>query len=137
MLLSLTAIALVAAAALAALNAVTEEPIEIAKENKVQNAIKAVFRQVDNEGKVTDSILYDASKMVTDTVRIGKPNEKGKYKDSVVCHRAFTAEGEYVGAAVEAMDFNGFGGTLKVMVGLPSSPFLVVIMITPLAALEP
>ncbi len=117
MLLSLTAIALVAAAALAALNAVTEEPIAIAKENKVQNAIKAVFRQVDSEGKTTDSIVYDASKMVDGTVYVGSPNENGKYKDSVVCHLAYSTEGEYKGAAVEAMDFDGFGGTLKVMVG--------------------
>ena len=41
MLLSLTAIALVAAAILAALNSVTQEPIAAAQKAKVENAISA------------------------------------------------------------------------------------------------
>lgn len=43
MLLSLTAIALVAAAALAALNGVTKDPIAKAQQAKVENAIGAVL----------------------------------------------------------------------------------------------
>lgn len=114
MFLSLTAIALVAAAALAAMNAVTEEPIQIAKENKVKKAIENVLKQKDKEGKVVDSIQYEVLK---DTiVYVGEKNEEGKYKDSVVCHLAYAGD-EYVGAAVEALDPNGFGGTLRVMVG--------------------
>lgn len=115
MLLSLTAIALVAAAALAFMNAITEKPIQTAKENKVNKAIADVMKQVDENGKTTDSITY---KTLKDTiVYVGEKDEKGKYKDSVICHMAYTAEGEYAGAAVEAIDFNGFGGNLKVMVG--------------------
>lgn len=117
MLLSLTAIALVAAAALAAMNAVTEKPIEVAKQNKVNKAIENVLKQVDENGNVVNQISYDTAQMKHDTIHLGEPSTDGKYKDSVVCHLAYTAEGEYAGAAVEAIDFNGFGGTLKVMVG--------------------
>ena len=62
MLLSLTAIALVAAAALAAMNAVTEKPIEVAKQNKVNKAIENVLKQVDENGKTLDSIDYKTLK---------------------------------------------------------------------------
>lgn len=117
MLLSLTAIAIVAAAALAALNGVTKEPIEQAKQDKVNKAIADVLRQVDANGVVEAQIGYDAAMMKHDTIRLGEPDEKGNYKDSVVCHMAYTTEGVYAGAAVEAIDFNGFGGPLKVMVG--------------------
>ena len=103
MLLSLTAIALVAAAALAAMNALTEEPIQIAKENKVKKAIADVLQQVDENGQVTEAVQYETLKDVE--------------SDNAVCHLAYTAEGEYAGAAVETSDPNGFGGTLKVMVG--------------------
>lgn len=117
MLLALTVIALVAAAALAALNGVTKKPIEKAKQDKVNNAIADVLKQVDENGVILAQIEYDTAMMKHDTIRLGEPDEKGNYKDSVVCHMAYTAEGEYAGAAVEAIDFNGFGGNLKVMVG--------------------
>lgn len=107
MLLSLTAIALVAAAALALMNAVTEEPIKVAKQNKVNKAIENVLKQVDENGKTLDSIDY---KTLKDTIVKADGEE-------MVCHLAYTAEGEYAGAAVETSDPNGFGGTLKVMVG--------------------
>ncbi len=103
MLLSLTAIALVAAAALAVMNAVTEEPIKVAKENKVKKAIADVLQQVDEKGQVVEAIKYETLKDVE--------------SENAVCHLAYTAEGEYAGAAVETSDPNGFGGVLKVMVG--------------------
>ena len=103
MLLSLTAIALVAAAALALMNSVTEEPIKVAKENKVKKAIADVLQQVDEKGQVLESIKYETLKDVE--------------SDDAVCHLAYTAEGEYAGAAVETSDPNGFGGVLKVMDG--------------------
>ena len=107
MLLSLTAIALVAAAALALMNAVTEEPIQVAKENKVKKAIADVLQQVDENGQVTESIKYETLKDTAVDVN----------GESIVCHIAYTADGEYAGAAVETSDPNGFGGPLKVMVG--------------------
>ncbi|MBQ6741503.1 MAG: RnfABCDGE type electron transport complex subunit G [Bacteroidales bacterium] len=107
MLLSLTAIALVAAAALALMNAVTEEPIKVAKQNKVNKAIENVLKQVDENGETLDSIDY---KTLKDTIVKAGGEE-------MVCHLAYNAEGEYAGAAVETSDSNGFGGILKVMVG--------------------
>ena len=91
MLLSLTAIALVAAAALAAVNAVTQEPIAQAQEAKVQAAIKAV--------------LPDFDKL------------EAREVEGCKCNVAYDGQGNMVGAAIESQSDNGFGGPLKVMVG--------------------
>ena len=90
MLVSLTVIALVAAMALAALNAVTEKPIKIAQDNKVTNAISAV--------------LPDFDRLDTMTVLGHK------------CNLAYDGDA-FVGAAIETSDANAFGGVLKLMVG--------------------
>lgn len=115
MLLSLTAIALVAAAALAAINGLTKKKVAEVEQSKVKQAIANVLRQRDGEGNVTDSIAF--AELKHKTIYIGEKNAEGKYGDSVVCHMAYTAEGEYAGAAVEAADPNGFGGYFKIMVG--------------------
>ena len=91
MLLSLTAIALVAAAALAALNGVTKEPIAQAQQAKVENAIGAVLPAFD---KLEDRDV-----------------------DGYACHIGLDAEGNMVGAAIEAGNDKGFGGHLQLMVG--------------------
>ena len=91
MLLSLTAIALVAAAALAALNGVTKEPIAKAQQAKVETAIGAVLP--------TFATLED------------------KEVDGHVCHVGLDADGNMVGVAVEAGSDKGFGGHLQLMVG--------------------
>lgn len=91
MLIALTAIALVAAAALAALNGVTKEPIAKAQQEKVNKAISAVLPAFDRlEDKTVDGNL---------------------------CHLGYDAEGNLVGAAVEAGNDKGFGGHLQLMVG--------------------
>ncbi|MBR4505729.1 MAG: RnfABCDGE type electron transport complex subunit G [Bacteroidales bacterium] len=91
MLLSLTAIALVAAAALAALNGVTKEPIAQAQKAKVENAIKMVMPEFAR--------LEDAE------------------VDGHVCHLGYNEADELVGAAIEAGNDKGFGGHLQLMVG--------------------
>ena len=91
MLLSLTAIALVAAAALAALNGVTKEPIAQAQQAKVEQAISAVLPSFDR--------LEDRD------------------VDGTLCHIGYDAEGNFVGAAIEAGNDKGFGGHLQLMVG--------------------
>jgi electron transport complex protein RnfG len=91
MLFSLTAIALVAAAALAALNGVTKEPIAAAQQAKVENAISAVLPAFD---KLEDRDV-----------------------DGHLCHVGLDAEGNMVGAAIEAGNDKGFGGHLQLMVG--------------------
>lgn len=91
MLLSLTAIALVAAAALAALNGVTKEPIAQAQQAKVTEAISKVLPAFD---------------------RIEDRNVDGS-----LCHIGYDAEDNFVGAAIEAGNDKGFGGHLQLMVG--------------------
>ena len=91
MLLSLTAIALVAAAALAALNGVTKDPIAAAQQAKVERAISAVLPAFD---KLEDQDV-----------------------DGHVCHVGLDAQGNIVGAAIEAGNDKGFGGHLQLMVG--------------------
>ena len=91
MLVSLTAIALVAAAALAALNGVTKQPIAEAQQAKVERAISAVLPAFD---KLEDCDV-----------------------DGALCHLGYDAEGNFVGAAVEAGNDKGFGGHLQLMVG--------------------
>ena len=91
MLISLTAIALVAAAALAALNVVTKDPIAKAQQAKVENAIGAV--------------LPPFAKLEDKTV------------DGHLCHVGLDEAGTMVGAAIEAGNDKGFGGHLQLMVG--------------------
>ena len=91
MLMALTAIALVAAAALAALNGVTKEPIAQAQQAKVTRAISAVLPAFDR--------LEDRD------------------VDGTLCHIGYDAEGNFVGAAIESGNDKGFGGHLQLMVG--------------------
>lgn len=126
MLLSLTVIALVAAAVLAGLNSLTKDTIAQVETKKVEEAIAGVLKQKTEEGKVTDSIVFSELKDETVYVKVlddgtleytVKGEAREKYNDSTVCHIAYDTEGACVGAAVEAADPNGFGGYFKVMVG--------------------
>ena len=91
MLLSLTAIALIAAGLMASLYSVTSEPIQKSKEQKSVEAIKAVLPAFD--------------KIENDTA------------NGLNIYKAYKADGQFIGAAVESMSKNGFGGEIKVMVG--------------------
>lgn len=91
MLLSLTIIALVAAAALASVNEVTKDPIAQAQKAKKEAAIKAVLPAFD---KLEEMEI-----------------------EGVNCTKALNNAGECVGMAVEAKSSKGFGGDLVAMVG--------------------
>ena len=91
MLLALTVIALVAAAALAALNGVTKEPIAKAQQAKVEQAISAVLPAFD--------------RLEEQTI------------DGHLCRLGYDASDNLVGVAVEAGNDKGFGGHLQAMVG--------------------
>ena len=97
MLVSLTVIAIVAAAALALVNNVTKEPIEIAKQEKTNAAIKAV--------------LPDFDKLEDQTV------------DGSLCHVGYDADGNFVGAAVEAGSDAGFRPELDMRLFCSSGAF--------------
>lgn len=90
MFLSLTIIAVVAAALLALVSYVTADSIEQAKKAKKESAIKQVLPAFDRTEECTI--------------------------DDVACTKAFSGD-QFVGLAVEASSENGFGGHLGVMVG--------------------
>jgi electron transport complex protein RnfG len=91
MLLSLTIIAVVAAAALAFVSYVTAEPIAQAQKAKKEAAVKAVLPAFD---KLEEAVV-----------------------DGVACTKAYNYNGDLVGLAVESSTEKGFGGHLGAMVG--------------------
>lgn len=99
MILSLTGIALVAGAALAGVNMLTEETIRAQKEAQKQQAIAAVLPDYAR--------LADA-----------------EMSDIYVIYRAYDANGQYVGAAVQT-ETDGFGGKIKLMVGFDADNRIV------------
>lgn len=92
MLLSLTIIAVVAAAALGYVSSVTAEPIAQAQKKAKEDAVKKVLPQFE---KLEEADI-----------------------DGVSCTKAYNAAGEMVGMAVESKSSKGFGGELVAMVGL-------------------
>lgn len=99
MILSLTGIALVAGAALAGVNMLTEETIRAQKEAQKQQAISAVLPDYAR--------LADA-----------------EMSDIYVIYRAYDANEQYVGAAVQT-ETDGFGGKIKLMVGFDADNRIV------------
>ena len=98
MLLSLAGICIIAGAALAAVNIYTMEPIAAGKAAALQNAIRKVTPEFNNNP--TD----DQYKSVT---------SEG---DSLIIFPA-KKDGELVGVAVESYTKKGFSGEIKVIVG--------------------
>ena len=98
MLLSLTLIALVAAAALAGVYMLTKEPIATEMVKKQQEAIKEVLPEVEGD------------------IRIAEAEES----NGVTLYKAYVGE-EWIGTAVEASTEGNqnmpFGGTFRLMVG--------------------
>lgn len=98
MVLILTGITCLSGAILGGVNEITTEPIKVAKLAKQENAIKLVAPEYDNNPIAdqwkttlpdgTEAIIFPAKK-----------------------------NGELVGAAVQAMTKNGFGGPITLMVG--------------------
>ena len=100
MMLSLTCITIVAGAALAGVNMLTEETINAQKEAQKQAAISAVLPKTH--------------------VRIADAEQT----DGLVIYRAYDANEEFVGAAVQT-ETNGFGGKIKLMVGFDADDRIV------------
>ena len=95
MVLSLTIIALVAAALLAFINSVTQGPIQTIKQKNEADGIKSVLR-------------IDAS----EEVKVAEAEQDGFRLFSVS-----RADGSYAGTAVRSTDKAGFGGDIVVLVG--------------------
>ena len=92
MLLALTVISMVAAAALSSVFMLTKKPIENAAAKKSEEAIREILPSFD--------------KIKTVTTLTGTPIYVG-----------YAADEKIVGIVVEAVSENGFGGEVKVMVG--------------------
>lgn len=95
----LTAIAVVAGGLLAWVNNVTAGPIETINNLAIENGIKSV-------------ILGDRDIQF----RVEEPVEK----EGFVFHNVYDANDNLLGTAVESTDKNGFGGSIKIMVGFDS-----------------
>lgn len=95
----LTAIAVVAGGLLAWVNNVTAGPIETINNLAIENGIKSV-------------ILGDRDIQF----RVEDPVEK----EGFVFHNVYDANDNLLGTAVESTDKNGFGGSIKIMVGFDS-----------------
>jgi len=99
MMLSLTCITMVAAAALAGVNMLTEATINAQKEAQKQAAISAVLPE---HARIADAELTGEQTI----------------------YRAYDADGQFVGAAVQTVT-NGFGGKIKMMVGFDAANQIV------------
>jgi Na+-translocating ferredoxin:NAD+ oxidoreductase subunit G len=96
MVLVLSGIALFAAGTLASVYTLTKAPIEAAKMAKQQNAIKEVLPAFDR---------------IADPINLANGNE------NMIIHKAYNAQNEFVGAAIETSSNNGFAGKISIMVG--------------------
>ncbi len=99
MLLSLGCITIVAAAALAGANLLTQDTIAKAAAEKQTKAISSVLPEHDS---------------------IADPEEQG----DIIIYRAYK-DNAFVGAAVKANDKNGFNGLIEVMVGFDAENKIV------------
>ncbi len=93
MVLSLTLITIFAASILASVYLLTKDTIEA----------QMLAKQTEAIGKVLPSVE-------------GRTIARPETKDGMIIHKAFNADGELVGTAVET-SANGFNGPLRVMVG--------------------
>jgi electron transport complex protein RnfG len=105
MVLALTGITLIAALALGSMYELTKAPIEASRKAKQENAIKDVLPAFER---------IDAAQAI-EIEGLGSFN----------VFKAFDANNEFVGAAVESFSKNGFSGEIKIMVGFDKSGTIV------------
>lgn len=97
MMATLLVITLVASAALGLVYQSTKEPIALAQQAKINNAIKAVLPEFDNQpGNEAYSVAVDGGELT---------------------FYPATREGQPVGTAVKTFSNNGFAGLIELMVG--------------------
>lgn len=106
MFISLFSISVVVAALLGQVNNMTAEPIAVAKALQLENAIKEVVPEFDNNP------VADAYKM---------PTAEG---DSLLVYPA-TKGGQVVGFAINTYSNNGFSGNIQIMVGFDTQNKIV------------
>ena len=99
MVLTLFVVSLIASTVLGFVYELTKEPIRIARENKVKEAIKAVLPSFDTLGVAYKILPSDG-------------------KDSLEFFPAYDADGKLKGTAVKTYTYNGFSGFIGIMVGI-------------------
>ncbi len=97
MVVTLFLVAAVAALALGAVYSVTKEPIALAKQKKLEQAIKAVLPEFDS----------------INTIKVGL----GDGQDSLVYYVAAKSD-QVIGTAIKTYTMKGFSGKIEIMVGL-------------------
>jgi Na+-translocating ferredoxin:NAD+ oxidoreductase subunit G len=97
MVLALAAISLFAAFTLASVYTLTKAPIEASKTAKQQNAIKEVLPETFDH--LADPVTVDDG------------------LETVIVHKAYDKNNQFVGSAVESSSHNGFSGKILIMVG--------------------
>ncbi len=124
MLLSLGCITIVAAAALAGANLLTQDTIAKAAAEKQTKAISSVLPEHDSIAAPEDHdgiITYKAiSSVLPEHDSIAAPEEH----DGIIIYKAYK-DNQFVGAAVKANDKNGFNGLIEVMVGFDAANTIV------------
>ncbi len=100
MVLTLFIVALVASTALGYVFELTKEPIKLAKEKKVNDAVKAVLPEFDRIGE---------------SYKILPVGEVGA--DSLEFFPAFSADDKLIGTAVKSYTNKGFSGYIAIMAG--------------------
>jgi len=109
MLLALTVIAVVAAAALACVYALTKEPIEQEKQKTEQKAMNDVLPNFDSKkGKIEE-------------VKVTCPDDK----QEVTVYLAYNADSSLFGAAVKTYTDKAFSGTFTIMVGFDAEGTII------------
>jgi electron transport complex protein RnfG len=94
---TLLIISLVASAALGLVYQSTKEPIALAQQAKINNAIKAVLPEFDNQpGNEAKTVPVEGGELI---------------------FYPATKQGQPVGTAVKTFSNNGFGGRIELMVG--------------------
>ena len=110
--LALLVITLVAGLLLGIVYQITKEPIAKQNENAKLNAYRSVFEQLDKTEEISETDIDTAQKAVKEagysTVTV---NEAVK---------AYDASGKYLGLIITVTDAGGYGGNIKMTVGIDS-----------------
>lgn len=107
--LALFLITLIAGLLLGIVYRITKDPIEKENEKAKLKAYQSVFSELENTESVEDSLISNAQ------VEIDKEYQGITLNEAV---KAFDASGDYLGLIITVTDGNGYGGNIKMTVGI-------------------
>ena len=111
--LALCLITLIAGLLLGLVYKITKEPIEKQNEKAKLNAYKSVFEQLSYTENVSEEEIESAKKAISDE----------KYDCATVNEivKAYDADNKYLGLIITVTDSCGYGGNIKMTVGIDST----------------